>query len=90
MAKKDEGMDLKKIIADAERYTEAVSESNRLGSYESPTPRELYDIAKELYALALCTLKDKIRSFERLGRDLGFVSEDEDEDEDEDDERESA
>lgn len=89
MAKKDEGMDLKKIIADAERYTEAVSESNRLGSYESPTPRELYDIAKELYALALCTLKDKIRSFERLGSDLGFIREDDDEDEDED-ERESA
>lgn len=89
MAKKDEGMDLKKIIADAERYTEAVSESNRLGSYESPTPRELYDIAKELYALALCTLKDKIRSFKRLGSDLGFVSDDEDEHEDED-ERESA
>ena len=89
MPKKDEGMDLNKIIADAERYTEAVSESNRLGSYESPTPRELYDIAKEIYALALCTLKDKMRSFERLGRDLGFVSEDEDEDEDED-ERESA
>lgn len=90
MAKKDEGMDLKKIIADAERYTEAVSESNRLGSYESPTPRELYDIAKELYALALCTLKDKIRSFERLGSDLGFIRED-DEDEDEgEDERQSA
>ena len=85
MAKKDEGMDLKKIISDAERYTEAVSESNRLGSYESPTPRELYDIAKELYALALCTLKDKIRSFERLGSDLGFIREDDDEDE-----RESA
>lgn len=89
MAKKDEGMDLKKIIADAERYTEAVSESNRLGSYESPTPRELYDIAKELYALALCTLKDKIRSFERLGSDLGFIREDDDEDYDEN-ERESA
>lgn len=89
MAKKYEDMDLKKIIADAERYTEAVSESNRLGSYESPTPRELYDIAKELYALALCTLKDKIRSFERLGSDLGFIREDDDEDEDED-ERESA
>lgn len=36
MAKKDEGMDLKKIIADAERYTEAVSESTDLEAMSRP------------------------------------------------------
>lgn len=89
MAKKDEGMDLKKIISDAERYQEAVAEANTLAGFASPSAREYYDIAKELYALALKALQDKVYAFECFGRDLGFVSDDEDEHEDED-ERESA
>lgn len=80
MAKKEEGMDLRKIIADAERYQEAVTEANRLGDWEHPTARDLYDTAKGLWAMAFITLRDKMRQFERLGKELGFVSEDSEED----------
>lgn len=89
MAKKDESMDLKKIIADAEKYQEAVMEANTLGGFSSPSAREYYDIAKELYSLALKALQDKVYSFECFGRDLGFVEEDEGEEMIED-ERQSA
>jgi hypothetical protein len=88
MAKKYESMDLKKIIADAEKYQEAVMEANTLGGFSSPSAREYYDIAKELYSLALKALQDKVYSFECFGRDLGFV--DDDADEDVTDERQSA
>lgn len=88
MAKKDESMDLEKIIADAEKYQEAVMEANTLGGFSSPSAREYYDIAKELYSLALKALQDKVYSFECFGRDLGFV--DDDADEDVTDERQSA
>jgi hypothetical protein len=91
MAKKDETIDLKKIIADAERYHDAVMENNRIGEWDSPTSRELYDIADELFKLAISTLKDKYSAFVRHGRELGFRQDPEElEGEEIEDEAESA